>query len=426
MSTDNCSGAISKRKDYAWNTAAGVINAAEVILMSMIVMRFGKLSDAGVLSFAFAVANVLMSIGAFGGRMFQATDVNRQYTFKMYLIHRFCSLGLMIVSLVLYLSISGFESEKAWSVALLAYIYMIEVVENCIWGYFQSKDMLYIGARMFCSRWAAVIATFTVSMMILNDMIKALGAGAIAGTIVFVTWIIVIVYRRLINDSCHSVIGAGSPGTRWFVSLTAGTFPLFAAGFCSLFINNVPKFAIDRYLNDEIQACYGFVAMPVFVIGLLNQFIYQPTVARLAREYTDGKISAFRENVKHQMFEVAGIMVACVVGAGAFGIPVLSFIYNTDLTGYWKELVILQLAGGFLALSGYFNVILTIMRKQNVILRGYLFALVLGTVIMYTAVRYAGTVGASVGYLIVMAALFAYYYVFYYLYVRGIGKPCEE
>ena len=62
------SWSVSRKKDYFWNTAAGIINAAEVILMSMIVMRFGKLSDAGILSFAFAAGNVLMSIGAFGGR----------------------------------------------------------------------------------------------------------------------------------------------------------------------------------------------------------------------------------------------------------------------------------------------------------------------------------------------------------------------
>ncbi len=391
---------------------AGVINAAEVILMSMIVMRFGKLSDAGILSFAFAAGNVLMSIGAFGGRMYQATDVNRQYTFRMYMLHRFFSIGLMTAALVLYVLVSGFEPEKAECVILVTYIYVIEVAENCIWGYFQSRDLLYIGAQMFCIRWIAVIATFSACIILLKDMTKALLGGAVAGTVVFAVWLLII--RKLLSDDTqHGPGGQTSDGRGWFGPLTKQLFPLFVAGFCSIFINNVPKFAIDRYLNDEIQACYGFVAMPVFVIGLLNQFIYQPTVAKLAREYSSGEIEKFKANVRRQMLEVAGIMAGCVLVAALIGIPVLSVIYNIDLAGYSKELVILQLAGGFLALSGYFNVILTIMRRQSIILQGYLIAVVSGIVIMYTAVKYAGTIGASVGYLIVMALLFTYYYVFY-------------
>lgn len=407
------SWSVSRKKDYFWNTAAGIINAAEVILMSMIVMRFGKLSDAGILSFAFAAGNVLMSIGAFGGRMFMATDIKGQYTFKMYMIHRLCSLGLMIASLILYISLSGFEREKAVSVMLVTFMYMVEVVENCIWGYLQSKDLLYIGARMFCSRWAAVIIAFSVCMIMFRDMIKALLGGALAGVIVFAAWI-VIVGKALFDRKNGDSNGQNEDeGNKWFASLTVQTFPLFAAAFCSLYINNVPKFAIDRYLNDEIQACYGFVAMPVFVIGLLNQFIYQPTVAKLAREYNFGKIPQFRRDVKRQMLEVTGIMAICVLGAAIIGVPVLSLIYNTDLSGYWKELVILQFAGGFLALSGYFNVILTIMREQKVILQGYLIVLLIGVVLMFLLVKIAGTMGASLGYLIIMALLFIYYFVYY-------------
>lgn len=403
----------SKKRDYVWNTAAGVINAAEVILLSVVVMRYGKITDAGILSFAFAAGNVFMSVGAFGGRMFQATDINRQYSFKMYIIHRLSSSGLMVLCVAIYILISAFEPIKAKTVAIIAFIYVVEVIENCIWGYLQSRDLLYIGAKMFCTRWITIISLFSLCMVLFKDMVKALQYGAVAGLIVFVAW--VIIERDYLKQEAedNSDKPFDTRRSHWFISLTRNTFPLFVAAFCSLFVNNVPKFAIDQYMNDEIQACYGFVAMPVFVIGLLNQFIYQPTVAKLAGEYCNGEIEDFRCNVKRQVIAVAGIMAACVIGAAIIGIPVLSLIYNTNLSGYWKELVILQFAGGFLALSGYFNVILTIMRKQNVILKGYLMVLITGIAIMYPAVKYAGTIGASIGYLLVMVVLFIYYYFSY-------------
>lgn len=409
-------GGLSARKDYIWNTAAGIINAAEVILMSMIVTRYGDLSDAGILSLAFAVGNVLMSIGAFGGRMFIATDVNRRYSFRMYMLHRLCSACFMVLSLAIYIAFSGIGVQKAEAVTIITLIYLIEVIENCIWGYLQSRDKLYIGAQMFCTRWIAIIATFTVCMIASENMIDALLGGAIAGILVFTVWVFFI--RKILADETGCDVGKHS-GVRedsWFISLTANTFPLFMAGFCSLFINNIPKFAIDKYMNDDIQACYGFVAMPVFIIGLLNQFIYQPKVAGLAREFNYGLKSKFRDDVKKQIIEVIVIMGVCVIGAAIIGVPVLSLVYNTNLKGYWAELVILQFAGGFLALSGYLNVILTIMRRQKIILYGYVTSLLFGIMIMFVAVKHAGTIGASAGYLSVMIVLFVYYYISYCVY----------
>ena len=51
-------------------------------------------------------------------------------------------------------------------------------------------------------------------------------------------------------------------------------FPLFAGSFLAQYIGNAPKYAIDAQLSDELQAYYGFIAMPVFIIGLLNNVIF--------------------------------------------------------------------------------------------------------------------------------------------------------
>ncbi len=469
---------ISKRRDYAWNTAAGVINAAEAVIMSMIVTRFGKLSDAGILSISFAVGNVLMTIGIFGVRMFQASDIKSQYSFGSYIKLRLVTLGMMTAALAAFLFAAGYDRSKAASVALIAFIYMVETLESCIWGHFQSKDLLYVGARMFVTRWLLVIIAFSACMVMTGDMVSSLICASCAGLCVFAIWLVAL--RKDMRDDSPAVFaGKGSTfpaeeasgpiaeealgaetstfpaeeasgsiaeealgaegstfpaeeasdpiaeealGAEGSTSIYGGerigslmwqVFPLFAAEFCSMFIINIPKFAIDRYLNDAVQACYGFVAMPVFVIGLLNQFIYQPKIVGLTNLYHEGDITQFRQNVRRQIFLVALITFACVVGAAAIGIPVLSLIYHTDLSAYWMELVILQFGGGFLALTGYLYVILTIIRRQKVILGGYVAALIAGIVILFSAVKYAGTIGAAVGYLILMALLFIYYFIAY-------------
>lgn len=404
---------VKQRKDYAWNSIAGIINAAEAVIMSMVVTRFGSLEDAGVLSLAFAAGNVLMTVGKYGGRMYQVTDARKQYRFYMYLIQRALTIGLMVISLIGFLLFEGYAVDKRNAIIIITAIYMIESLEDCFWGHYQATNRLYIGAQMFSTRWLAILVVFISAMIMTGDMNKSLLAGGLAGCIVFITWLVLFWKRDNESSSVMPLRDIGRKSNGWLFILFRQTAPLFLASFCAIFISNIPKFAIDQYMNDEVQACYGFVAMPVFVIGMLNQFIYQPTVVRLTDEYCSGMIDRFRKDVKRQMIIVCGIMAACVIGAGLIGIPVLSIIYHTDLSNYWKELVILQFAGGFLAISGYFTILLTLMRRQRTILIGYVVALVVGIILLNYAVQYAGTVGASVGYLLVMVMLFAFYLVSY-------------
>lgn len=411
---------MNKKKDYIWNSIAGMINAAEAVIMSMVVTRYGLLSDAGILSLAFATGNVLMMIGKFGGRMFQVTDLKQQFSFKEYLVHRLIAVFLMFVVLVSLLLFKGYSTEKSGAIILIVVIYGIEAIEECIWGYFQSRDYLYVGAQMFTTRWVAVLIAFIGDMIINHSLLHALTCGAVVSTAVFLLWLIIIKIRGKKWGS----ISWKSEGkiVKKLASLFYQTIPLFISGFCAILISNIPKFAIDNYLNDEVQACYGFVAMPVFVIGLLNQFIYQPTVLKLTNEYNAGKIGEFRRQVRKQLIIVTGISLICVVSAGLIGIPVLSIIYKTDLSGYRKELVILQFAGAFLATSGYFQILLTLMRKQKIILVGYIVTSICGFILIRLLVKEYGTVGASIGYLILMFFLALFYGILYQLVLKKQSK----
>ena len=155
----------SRQKDYIWNSVAGIINAAEAVIMSMVVTRLGQLSDAGILSLAFAAGNVLMVIGKFGGRMYQVTDVKGQYSFRMYLAQRFLTLGIMALSLAGLLMYGHFWEDKKNAIILIALIYMVESVEDCVWGQYQMIDRLYVGAQMFSTRWIAISASVAATIL---------------------------------------------------------------------------------------------------------------------------------------------------------------------------------------------------------------------------------------------------------------------
>lgn len=187
--------------------------------------------------------------------------------------------------------------------------------------------------------------------------------------------------------------------------LLKAVLPLFGISFLALYENNMPKYSIDAYMTDEIQACYGFVAMPVFVIGLLNNFIYQPSLVPMAVEWEQGQVVKFRKRIGRQIMIIGALAGVCMTGAYLLGIPVLSLLYNTDLTGYKRELMILLLASAFLAASGYQSVVLTIMRCQKALLLPHCITAVLATVSLPRAVAGFGTMGAASCYMVLMALL---------------------
>lgn len=181
--------------------------------------------------------------------------------------------------------------------------------------------------------------------------------------------------------------------------------PLFLSAFFAFYIGNAPKYSIDAVLSDELQACYGFIAMPVFMIGLLNNFIFNPLIFKMSCLWEDNKIGDFIKRTLIQVVIIGVITTICIGAAWLFGIPVLSWIYNTDLSAYKSELLIMLLGGGFWGLSGLLNIILTIMRRQRTLLIGYGITSALAMLLSDDMVRTYGVMGASVFYTVLMFIL---------------------
>lgn len=392
---------IQRNREYFWNTAAGVLNAAEAVILSMVVTRTNGLSDAGVLSIAFAVGNLMMTIGKFGVRSYQVTDAEGNYSFAEYLLARILTVVLMAVISITYLAYcvheKGYTSKKAAIILTFCFIYMVESVEDVFWGLYQVRQALDAGAKIFILRWVAILAVCIQLLVRYKDLRLSSFYGAATGLAVFCVYN-TIVFRRFHERS-------GAVRAKAIRQILCQCFPLFMVSFLMIYITNAPKYAIDRYLSEEIQACYGFIAMPVFVIEMLNGFIYQPSLVQLALEWKERKLGHFRERAIWQCVILLGLMAVCLFGAYLCGIPVLSALYGTDLAGYKAELLVLLYGGGMLAYAGYFGVLLTIMRRQTVIMYGYAGISVLSLAFSDRMVRAYGVMGAAVLYALLMTLL---------------------
>ncbi len=395
------------KKDYFWNTIAGLLNAAEAVIMSMIITRVTGLTDAGYLTIAFAVGNLLMTIGKYGIYTFQVTDHSHEYSFTVYLYTRVLTTSLMIVFLGCYLfygvKFLSYSHDKMLIILFIGLIYAVEAFEDLIRARLQNIGLLYIGSIMFIIRWSFILISFGVSLLLTKDTSTSIGISFSSSVIAFI--LCCLYARRFL--SCDSDNGSGN-----ITALLRTCFPLFLSAFLSFYIVNSSKYAIERYMDADSQACFGFVAMPVFAIGLLNSFIYQPLLMIMTSDFNDNRIDAFKTRKRKQYAIIALITAICIIAAYFLGIPVLSLLYHTNLKNYLFELLILLLGGGFLALSGYQAVILTIIRKQKYQLYGYIPVAILAFLFVGKTVKKGGTLGAAYSYLILIMILCILYEVF--------------
>ena len=149
--------------------------------------------------------------------------------------------------------------------------------------------------------------------------------------------------------------------------------------------------------------------MPVFVIGLLSRFIYQPLIGKMALLWHKGDLQKFLSMVIKQSAVMIGITIFVLAGGFVLGIPALSIVYGVNLTGFRAELMVLLLGGGFLAYTSFYQMVLTVIRKQNWLIAGYLLGYGLFLLLGRQAVEDGGILGVSVFYTIVVAIIAVYF-----------------
>lgn len=390
-----------ERESYIWNMTGSMLVAFQSVIILMILTRVLGLREAGIFTIAYANANLFLTIGKYGMRNFQVSDVNDQFSFKEYLYSRIITSFAMIAASVAYVLYASHKNsytlDKSMVIIWMCLLKAVDALEDVYHGFYQQKNRLDIAGKALTLRMLITIilfgffAVFTKNLLVVVAVVTII---SFALFVVFTFW-------------TFRVFKIEKKSMEWLKisQLLRLTFPLFAGSFLSMYIGNAPKYAIDAVLSDELQACYGFLAMPVFVIGLLNGFIFNPILNRVSLFWNERKIKEFVWSALRQVGIVAMITLVCIIGAFFLGVPVLSWLYNTDLSPYKTELLILLLGGGFLGLAGFLNILLTIIRRQKSLMWGYILVSLAAYLLSDKIVAGYGILGASVLYMVLMGAI---------------------
>lgn len=393
-----------KRQDagnFLWNAVGGVLNAGQSVFLLIVITRVCGLEAAGIFSIAFATGNLFLYLGNYGVRNYQVSDLSEKYSFHDYLRHRLCTVLLMLAAAAVYTAWSAktgnYSHYKTACVLAMCACKAVDCLEEVFEGRYQQKGRLDRSGKLVTFRLLVSIGGMIAVLLVTRDLLTAVWWGVFlaAAASALIIWR----YRETAAFERTAFSFSGIAG------LMRECFPVCAANFLSFYLINEPKYAIDAAMDETAQACYNFIAMPVFVIQLLNMFLYQPMLIRMTASWENGRKEEFLGYFCRICGALALISAPILLAAWILGIPVLSWLYATDLSALRTELLLIMTGGIFLAFNGFYCAVLTIMRKQKEIPLTYLAGAVLSLAATPAMVRKNGIIGAVLSFVLVMAAV---------------------
>ncbi len=380
------------------NLAASLLNAGASVILLLFVTRLCGTSEAGVFSLGFSTAQMLLPIGQYGMRNYQASDILGKYEQKDYIASRIITNIIMMAGAVCFVIIRGYYLGKALILIVLCLLKVTDAFDDVYGGYYQLNNRLDIAGKMQFTRIFLYCVAFVAAL-------------AFSGNVLFACWVAVAVSAAALI-SIVSMVKKLFPEVKpvfraeKLKRLLKDCLPLCAGAFLVLYMGNSPKYAIDAYMASEYQAIYNYLFMPCYVISLLMTFVLQPLILKMSKLLLGRDRKGFGKICAAIMGIAVVLSVFIIIIGHLFGCSVLGWLYGVDLEGYVYPFTVLLFGGAGYALSIILQTILTIMRHQYVILLGYALSSVIVTVFSVLWVRSSGINGAAYAYVTASAVLF--------------------
>lgn len=400
-----------ERSGVIWNMAANMIFAFQNPLICVFLRRVGDLDMSGIFALAFSEATLLLMIGKYGMRDFQVSDVKNKYSFFDYRSTKFFTTICMLLASAVYIAYyavrNSYSPYKTAVIALMCLLKTHDAIEDVYYAHYQKNRRLDIAGKTMFTRLMSATVACIITAVITRNLVISLVVSNLVSAAILVFFIVAIFPNSEVPEcdlklfDLRSSVNGGRAAQ--IKSILSVGFPLFAGVFLAYYIGVAPKNQIDTQMNDDIQAIYNYLTMPVFVIGVINNFFYYPVMVKISDAWRERNLKRFFRYVWRQVLILCGIEAVCLLGAYILGIPVLSIIFNTDLSPYKTELLLLLVCGGFLAMSDFLVSITTIIRFQKATIIAYIIGGIAAFFMAAPMVRRYGIRGAADTYLLLIA-----------------------
>lgn len=388
---------VSLKENTLWYTMGTMCSSATSFLLMIYVTRILGVDEAGVFSISYSVGQLMLSIGWFGTRQFQVSDINEEFKFSDYLFLKLFMTIIMMVGCLIYSVFLHFNTYKMLVTFLYCLFLICDVFADLFSARFQQVDKLFLSGMSYIIRILGYNLVILFSLLCFKNLIVAIVLAMIYSALELTFFDLQLIKRiSQIKIEFHM---------DKIIQLIKNCFPLFISSFLTTFIVNVPKNAIELNFDSSVQTYYNIIFMPSYIINLFCMFIFVPLYTSIANTWLNSTKDKFINTVVKLM--IFDVLLSLVVFAGCYflGIPLLELVYGVDLHSVKSSFLVLIVAGCFTSMNSILSYIFTVIRRQKFMIYIYVVAMVLAQVMVKTLTLNYGIFGASLDYLIGIASI---------------------
>ena len=346
-----------ERDSVFWNMMSSSINSLVSMFLLLVVTRICGVEDAGIFSLGFSTSQMMLTIGNYGMRNYQATDLNNKYSMQVYLSSRIITNILMMGIVFVFVISEGYFLEKALVTILLCLLKVTDAIDDVYGGNYQKNGRLDISGKIMTIRILMYVVAFCAGLIVTKSIVSACFCAILVSGISLS--ILVISTKELFKLERPCKVNKN------VLFLLKECFPLCISAFLQIYMGNAPKYAIDAHLSEVGQASYNYLFMPCFVINLFVGFALQPLLVKMSSAWLHQEYRKFLK-LCSTIFGAAICLATVVVLVGRLlGCQVLSIVFGIDLLQYKNVLTVLLVGGAFFAFSVIEQIILTVMRNRH-------------------------------------------------------------
>lgn len=404
----------SQMRDTIWYSMGSICSSASSMVILLIVTRIMGQEMSGIFSLAWSAAQLMLTIGWFSTRQYQVSDINEKIGYYEYMTAKAVLSVVMLLCGIIYGTIYRYDKDTMAVMFLLCILMIAEVFADFYSSYFQQKGKLHIGGKSYVIRNITYIGVFTVTLCLWRNIYLSV----ISSLLVEAMWLFIFDYQIAQCVQGKSKTVKGKNVIRLFVECA----PLFIGSFIASFVVNIPKNAIHIYMNHVSQASYNILFMPTAVINMLNMFICVPFYGKLALLWQEKQVKVFVTS----LYKIIGIVLLITAGTlivgGVWGIEVLSWLYGIELSEYQNAFIILLIGGGCYGVISLLTYVVTVFRKQRIIVYVYLLCVVGAQTVSGVLVRFLGMLGAALTYTLSLGMVCIGLIVYIKYYLNSLSK----
>lgn len=387
----------SEKEIYIWNILGSLANAGLSVIILMVVTRTLDNQKADIFSIAWAISQLMATIGCYQIRVLQATDVEEKFTFRQYFEFRIVTIVAMMICSCAYVYIKHYTVYKAIIIIIICGYRAVDSLADVFEGWFQQKERLDLAGRALFIRVIIAIVGGGICLVVMHDLL------ALSLMLLFIYVVGLLLYDiRYYNKLKVLEKQKENQKNKWLQGLLVAGTPLFVNAYLLMDIMNTPKIVIDAAimnggLQNGSQTIFNILFMPASVLTLAY-IVFRPLLTKMAIEWTMGRIKNFLKIIGSIMCCLLGMSILIIGGSVLLGIPVLSVLYAMDLTMYKKELLLIILGGCFCTFSYVLDNALVVIRRQYLLVCAYVVSWAYVKIFAHTFVGKWGIMGAAIVY----------------------------